>query len=400
MAKKISVKKYVGVYYNESTIRKWRERPDRCYWVAFKDIKTGKLCWERCGWASEGWTPEAAQKRRYELLEQDRAGAYKPKQERKADQMAFGELMEKHYLRWARENKKRHAGDEHLYRNWLKPRFVDKELRQIAPLDLERLKKEMRDAGKAEATVRHVLCLMRQAFNKAVIWRLWTGDNPCKGVTFPIPNNARQRFLSQDEVARLLEALRLRSPQVARIATMSLYGGLRLGEVLALTWSNVDLKNGIIMVQDTKNSESRPIFITDPIRQVIKELKPGGPDELLFKSKTGNPLQWLSKSFAATVKELKLNDGISDPREKVTFHSLRHTYASWAVMAGVPLYIVGKAIGHRTLTMTAKYSHLAPDSHRAAFEAVAQKGKVEGNHHQGGILRQNNRFSDDRDADP
>jgi integrase len=386
MAKKISVKKYVGVYYNESTIRKWRERPDRCYWVAFKDIKTGKLCWERCGWASEGWTPEAAQKRRYELLEQDRAGAYKPKQERKADQMAFGELMEKHYLRWARENKKRHAGDEHLYRNWLKPRFVDKELRQIAPLDLERLKKEMRDAGKAEATVRHALCLMRQAFNKAVIWRLWTGDNPCKGVTFPIPNNARQRFLSQDEVARLLEALRLRSPQVARIATMSLYGGLRLGEVLALTWSNVDLKNGIIMVQDTKNSESRPIFITDPIRQVIKELKPGGPDELLFKSKTGNPLQWLSKSFAATVKELKLNDGISDPREKVTFHSLRHTYASWAVMAGVPLYIVGKAIGHRTLTMTAKYSHLAPDSHRAAFEAVAQKGKVEGNHHQGGNI--------------
>ena len=63
-----------------------------------------------------------------------------------------------------------------------------------------------------------------------------------------------------------MDALSRRSPQVARIATMSLYGGLRLGEVLGLTWSNVDLKNGIIMVQDTKNRESRPIFITDPIR--------------------------------------------------------------------------------------------------------------------------------------
>ena len=378
MAKKISVKRYTGVYYTESTVRRWRERPDRCYWVAFKDAQSGKLYWERCGWASEGWTPEAAQRRRYELLEQDRAGAYKTKQERKLDQMTFRELMEGHYLPWAKENKKRHAGDEHLYRNWLKPRFADKELRQIAPLDLERLKKEMRESGKAEATVRHALSLVRQAFNKVVFWRLWTGENPCKGVAFPTPNNARQRFLSQDEAARLLEALRQRSLQVARIATMSLYGGLRLGEVLGLAWSNVDLKNGIIMVQDTKNYESRPIFITDPIRQIIIELPPGEPDELLFKSKTGNPVQWLSKSFAATVNELKLNGGISDPRERVTFHTLRHTYASWAVMAGVPLYMVGKSLGHRTLTMTARYSHLAPDSHRAAFEAVAKNGKMTG----------------------
>lgn len=217
---------------------------------------------------------------------------------------------------------------------------------------------------------------MRQAFNKVVVWRLWTGENPCKGIAFPTPNNARQRFLSQDEASRLLETLRKKSPQVARIATMSLYGGLRLGEVLGLTWGNVDLQNGIIMVQDTKNNESRPIFITDPIRQVIIELSPGAPDELLFKSKTGNPVQWLKKSFTATVNKLKLNEGVSDARERVSFHSLRHTYASWAVMAGVPLYVVGKALGHRTLVMTARYSHLAPDSHRAAFEAVAQNGKM------------------------
>ena len=376
MAKKISVKKYAGVFYTESTIRKWRERPDRCYWVAFKDARTGKLCWERCGWASEGWTPEAAQRKRYELLEKDRAGTYKPKKERKAEQMTLGALMEAHYLPWARENKKRHAGDEHLYRNWLKPRFADKEISQIAPLDLERLKKEMRDAGKAEATVRHALCLMRQAFNKAVAWQLWKGENPCKGVAFPSPNNARQRFLNQEEAALLLTALREHSPQVARIAALSLYGGVRLGEVLGLVWSNVDLKNGIIYVQDTKNNESRPIFITEPIRQVLRELGKRKPDELLFKSKTGNPVQWLSKSFAATVKELKLNEGVSDPRERVTFHTLRHTYASWAVMAGVPLYVVGKALGHKTLVMTQRYSHLAPDSHRAAFEAVAQAGKM------------------------
>lgn len=378
MAKKISLKKFTGVYYTESIMRKWRERPDRCYWVAFKDAKTGKLCWERCGWASEGWTPEAAQRRRYELLEQDRAGAYKPKQERKADSQTFGELLEKHYLPWSAENKRRARDDQGMYRNWLKPRLADKSLKDIAPLDLERLKREMRAAGKSEATVKHALCLIRQAFNKAVVWRLWLGDNPCKGVAFPSPNNARQKFLTQEEVALLLGALRQRSPQVARIATMSLYGGLRLGEVLGLIWSNVDTANKIIFVQDSKNGTSRPIFITDPIQQILNDLPPGGPDDLLFPSKTGNPVQWLSKTFRAVVGSLKLNEGISDPREKVTFHTLRHTYASWAVMAGVPLYVVGKALGHKTLVMTQRYSHLAPESHRAAFEAVAQAGKMNG----------------------
>jgi integrase len=199
-------------------------------------------------------------------------------------------------------------------------------------------------------------------------------------VSFPNPNNARQRFLSQEEATRVFESLRQRSDQVARIATMSLYGGLRLGEVLGLTWSNVDFANGIIFVQDSKNRESRPIFITEPIKQVLAELIPGTPTNPLFKTKTGNPVQWLSKSFAATVNELKLNEGVSDARERVTFHTLRHTYASWAVMAGVPLYVVGKALGHRTLTMTARYSHLAQDSHRAAFEAVAQNGKMTSPH--------------------
>jgi integrase len=371
MAAKISIKKYAGVYYTESSIKRWRERPDRCYWVNFKDAH-GKLRWERCGWASEGWTPEAAQRRRYELLEQDRAGAYKPKKERKADKLTFGELLENHYLPWSRENKKRFTGDFHLYRNWLKPRLAERRLKSIAPLDLERLKKDMRDAGKAEATVRHALGLVRQAFNKAVVWRLWQGENPCRGVSFPSPNNARQRFLSQEEASVLLTALRQRSLQVWQIAAMSLYGGLRLGEVLGITWSNVNLENGIITILDAKNNTSRAIFITEPIRQVLEELPAGLPDDLLFKARTGTPVQWLSATFSRVVKALGLNEGIVDRREKLSFHTLRHTYASWAVMAGVPLYIVGKALGHKTLVMTQRYAHLAPDSHRVVFETVAK----------------------------
>jgi len=344
----------------------------RVFWVAFKDAKTGKLCWERCGWASEGWTPEAAQNKRYALLEHDRTGRYKPKKERKADRLTFSALIEKHYLPWALENKKRARDDRSLYQNWLKPTFGGKFLKHISPLDLERLKKDMRQERKSEATVRHALCLVRQAFNKAVLWGLWKGENPSKGVSFPNPNNARQRFLTPEEAQKLLEALKMRSQKVAQIASMSLYGGLRLQEVLNLTWSNVDLANGILFAQDTKNNSSRPIFITGPIREVLEQLPKGSPDQSMFTTKEGRPVQWLSKSFRMAVDSLKLNDGITDRRERVCFHSLRHTYASWAVIAGVPLYTVGKALGHKTTVMTQRYAHLAPDSHRVAFEAVAQ----------------------------
>jgi integrase len=371
MAAKISVRKYTGVFYSESTVRKWRERADRIYWVCFKDSKTGKLVWERCGPASEGWTPEAAQKRRHELLNEDRTGDYKPKQERKADQLTFLELMDTHYLPWADENKKRARDDRSLYKNWLKPRFGAKTLRGIYPLDLERLKREMREAGKSEATIRHALCLVRQAFNKAAAWGLWSGDNPCRSVGFPKPNNARQRFLTHDEADLLLAALHKRSAQLARIAKLSLYSGMRLGEIFNLKWGNVDLSRGILYVLDTKNNESRHVFITDRIKEVFDELTPGEPDDMLFTTRQGKSVQWLSKVFSDVVEKTTLNKGISDPRQKITFHSLRHTFASWAVMAGIPLYTVGQALGHKSNVMTARYAHLAPESQRRAFEAVA-----------------------------
>jgi integrase len=384
MAAKTSVKKFAGVYYTESTIRKWRERPDRCYWVNFKDAKSGKLFWERCGWASEGWTSEAAQRRRYELLEQDRSGDYKPKVQRKAEQLTFGTLMDKHYLPWAEANKSRIRDDKSRYETWLKPRFENKQLIQIAPLDLERLKKEMREAEKSEATIRHALCLMRQAFNKAAAWGLWSGDNPCRSVGFPKPNNARQRFLNHEEADLLLEALHKRSAQLARIAKLSLYSGMRLGEVFNLTWGNVDLNRGILYVLDTKNNESRPVFITDRIKEIFDGLAGGEPDDMVFMARNGKPVAWLSKVFTDVVEKCGLNRGISDPRQKVSFHSLRHTFASWAVQAGIPLYTVGQALGHKSNMMTQRYAHLAPDSQRKAFEAVAnsktaaeEKAKVE-----------------------
>lgn len=376
----ITVKKYTGVCYSESKQNKFRGRPDKIYWVRFRD-KHGKLRYERCGRASEGWTPEAAQQKRYQILEEERTGEYKPKQQRKVESISLNQFVDVQYLPWAKANKKWPADDISRYRAWIRTDLGDKMLREIAPADIEAILDKMQKAGKANATSRQVYSLIRHMFNKATEWQVWCGSNPCSTIKLPKLNNARERFLSKDEAEQLLAALRETSIQVSQTASSSLYTGMRLREVFGLKWKDIDFDHNLITILDTKNSESRKVFITPPVREILKELHIGEPGNFLFTNNKGEQLKTLSKTFWRTVKKLGLNDGIDDNRQQVSFHSLRHTFASWAVMSGTPLFHLAKALGHKTTAMAERYSHLAPDSQRLAFEKVAefsnQKANVE-----------------------
>jgi integrase len=93
-------------------------------------------------------------------------------------------------------------------------------------------------------------------------------------------------------------------------------------------------------------------------------------NDLVFPSRKGSKKKEVSSSFERAVKDLGWNKGIEDPRQKVVFHSLRHTCASWLVMAGVPLYTVKEYLGHRQISQTERYAHLAPDSLQQATAAM------------------------------
>jgi site-specific recombinase XerD len=82
-------------------------------------------------------------------------------------------------------------------------------------------------------------------------------------------------------------------------------------------------------------------------------------EELLFTDSNGNRMKRPSKIFTAVIDGLGLNQGVTDIRQKLTFHSLRHTYGSWLVDRGVPLYDVKQLLGHSTIELTQRYSHLS-----------------------------------------
>ena len=82
--------------------------------------------------------------------------------------------------------------------------------------------------------------------------------------------------------------------------------------------------------------------------------------EYVFTGKDGLPPKNISGTFRKCVKKLGLNNGITDNLNKVVFHTLRHTYASWLVEKGIDLYTTQRLMGHKDIKMTQRYAHLAP----------------------------------------
>jgi integrase len=154
---------------------------------------------------------------------------------------------------------------------------------------------------------------------------------------------------------------------------------LRFGEIAKLRWERVDLENGIIHV-DGKNGETREayldneelvemftrrkeIFVTTPF--VMKSEK--SVCGLVFPGPVhGGIMKDIPDIFMRTVGDLKFNDGYEDARQKLTFHSCRHTFGSRLAQQGVPLLTIKELMGHKTIEMTMRYSHLMPDHKREA----------------------------------
>lgn len=191
---------------------------------------------------------------------------------------------------------------------------------------------------------------------------LVVGDSPTKNIKKPKVDNKRVRFLNYDEAEILLNELREKDTTTHDMALLSLNCGLRFGEIAALKWGHIDLERGIIEVVDPKGVQGRAAFMTGKIKTMLKNMKRRNPDDYIFTKENGDKLNDTPKVFSRVVAELGFNNGITDARRKVYFHSMRHTFASWHVSAGTDIYAVKSLLGHSNISMTERYSHLAPET--------------------------------------
>lgn len=373
--------KYPGVRYREHPTRKNGIQKDRYFSIRYQ--RDGIRKEEGLGWSSEGWTLQkvllelAELKRGYTTGEgptrlsekRDKAKEEKNRKQAEQDQqrkdsLTFGQFFEETYSLQAKANKSERSWlrEDQFYRLWVSPFIADKTLKQISPLDLERIKKNLSDQGRAPRTIHYCLAAIRQVLNLARILHLYDGDNPVSKVKKPWVDNRRLRFLSRDEANLLLNTLKEKSQNLFIMAIISLHCGLRAGEIFKLIWADVDLERGILTLRDPKGRPGRAAFMTNEVKEIFKSLNRGNNQDLVFPDRKGNKVKEISNAFSRAVEEIGLNKDVKDQRYKVCFHSLRHTFASWLVENGTNLYTVKELLGHSTLAMTERYAHLGENT--------------------------------------
>lgn len=281
----------------------------------------------------------------------------------------FAAFWESDYLPAAMATKKENSvkSEAFLYKKWIAPSLGAVPLQRITPAMVEAAAHHAKASGKSPATIRYILAVISQVWSLAKARGIVSEESPARHVRKPRADNRRMRFLLPGEARRLLEALARRSMDTHDEAIFSLFAGLRAGEIHALAWADVAMDTGTLYIRDPKSKVCRHAFITPEIRAVLERRQAESTESgYVFPSANGGRRRWTSDTFERVVKELGFNDNVEDPRLKVVFHTLRHTFASWLVQRGTPLYTVAELMGHSTLEMTKRYSHLAPDTMRAA----------------------------------
>ena len=398
MAVKRFKTEFPGVRFKQHPTRKNGVRFDKYFSIYYR-LK-GKLFEEGLGWASAGWTAQKAAGELAKLKEAQRLGQSgqtlkekrgaeqerreqeaKLKEEARKGALTFGQVFNGAYIEEADRTKDKVScrRERELYRGYIQSLIGDMALKGITVNHVETIKSRMLDAKKAPATIRYALAVVRQVINFAIDHGMYAGDNPVSKVKKPSGDNKRVRYLTHDEAEGLLDTIREKSPDVHNIALLSLHCGMRFGEIAALTWGDVDLKGRMLTLKDTKNGRTRFARMTDQVREMLFALPKGKPDELVFPARGNMRMTKISRTFERAVDELKLNEGVTDPRQMVVFHTLRHTYASWMLRSGADLYTVSKLLGHRTIAMTERYGHVADETLQDAVRAFQKDiaGKAE-----------------------
>lgn len=285
---------------------------------------------------------------------------YSPNRAKKIKFMEFSELYLENY---SKLNKKSWKCDYYSLNAHLVPYFGKFELSGITPLLIEKYRAERLKAEVNKSSTNRELALLKRMFNLAIDWD-YSKENPVRKVRlFSEKDNLKERVLSEEEEAKLLEesAEHLRSIIITALNT-----GMRKNEILTLTWSCVDLKQRLIQVVKTKSGKNREIPINDDLLEVLEELKKHKLSGYVFPNpKTGNSFKTVRHSFESACRRAEILN--------LRFHDLRHTFSCRMIQKGCDIETLRDLLGHHSITVTQRYIHTNLDRKKLAVELLAAK---------------------------
>lgn len=231
----------------------------------------------------------------------------------------------------------------------------DMQIKDFLPYTAENFILTVFKRSKSAAALYHRT--LKAAFNKAIVWG-FTSDNPFTTFKLPRIPTSYPAFISEKELKIILD--NTEKQYMKDIFTAAFCTGLRLSELINLTWRAIDLENEILIVLNTdsfttKGKRERIIPLNLAMLQLLKRKYGKGkdPDSIIFYKIKDVKLNqdYISKTFKKAVRKSNLNDNLK-------FHSLRHSFASLLVQRGASIYVVKELLGHTDIKTTQIYCHL------------------------------------------
>lgn len=314
------------------------------WWIRYND-SNGRYRREKAG--SKSVAIKLVDKRRTEALQ----GKKLPEKLRRAT-VTFADIS-RDALAYSKAHKRTYGDDlarmERIL-GWFRDRSAD----SITPQEIERhFEQCIEDEKWAPSTVNHYRSLLSLTYRLAIRDGKAT-SNPARATRHRREDNSRVRYLTPEEETKLRTEMEARWPGHSPELDIALHTGLRLSEMYGLDWQDVDLARCLILIRRGKNGESRYARLNSIALKALTELrKRSDGTGAVIRNLEGEPLAgpryWFEKAIAKA--------GIAD----FHWHDLRHTFASRLTMAGVGLRATQDALGHKSIAMTVRYSHLAPD---------------------------------------
>lgn len=252
-------------------------------------------------------------------------------------------------------------------------------LSDLSVSTIKKHKDELKETPKARgegersgADVNRAMAALSSALSFAVKELEWLEENPMVRVRKFEESRGRVRYLTDEELPELLKACRASKNSDLLVAViLALSTGARQAEVMCLRWKQIDLKSKTALLIDTKNGERRTLPIVGEALDLLKERSKVRKidDDRVFpagsRAKKPGAVADLRAPWEAALKKAKIED--------FHWHDLRHTCASYMAMSGVSQIEMAKLLGHKTLAMTMRYTHLSPERTIEVADGLAKR---------------------------
>lgn len=316
-----------------------------------------KVVTEKVGKSSEGYTAKKASVIRGERIHTIRHGEELP--DRKSGVITLNTIWPKYLADLEFRGKKQEA-QRYTYEAVFRKTLGDIPLKMLTADHVRRMERHWIKKFQP-VTINTYIARLKAIIHFAIREGLYKGAHPLAAVRYIAVDGKRTRFLSHEEATALLEELDAVDEGLALQARIALLTGARKGEVFQISAKRINWETLTCWVPKAKQkTDGRHLYIggvADDLRRYIDAHRIKGR---LF---TGVFKEHL---FRKTVEALGLNDNAQLQKDRVVFHTLRHTCASWLVQDGVDILTVSKVLGHSDLKHTLIYAHLAPDQTKDA----------------------------------